>query len=594
MQLRRAPIGPFLLLAATLLVPAGCSKKDSVTQPKTGPVANFSATPLSGSSPLDVDFINESTSGSSSIQSVLWEFGDGGTSASMNASHLYGSAGTYTVSLTVTTADGSDKRIRQDYIVVGSGPGTTPPNAAFTGNPTGGNAPLTVQFNSDASTQGSSPITAYAWDFGDGATSTAQNPSHTYAANGTYTVSLSVTTTVGTDTETKPGYINVSSAPVPPTADFSGTPTDGHAPLTVQFTDHSSPGSAAIDTHTWNFGDGGSSTAINPSHIYAVPGTYNVSLTVTSTAGSDTDTKNGYVTVNPPAVGPTAEFSGTPRTGAAPLDVQFTDLSIAGTSPIHAWSWDFGDGGSSTQQSPAHTYASPGSYDVALTVTTDDGQNTNTKTGYITPCVGPVTDFTADKTSGFAPLSVKFTDKSTGGPTTFSWNFGDGTTNATKDPSHTYSTPGTYTVSHTSGNACGSTTVTKTDLITVQDPCPNPEYRIVSATWDTRRDADGDHFYERSRLRWNADVTTGCTRSVFAQIYYRPTGTTGDWILKGASVCYSITGTNTGDLGSFQVSGLPQACYDFRIVLYECNGTTPVATLESGSDSDLVNQCFEP
>src|SRR6185503_8604864 len=149
--------------------------------------------------------------------------GDGTNSTQNNPFHTYGTAGTYTVSLTVTTADGTDTRVRDDYIVVGSGPGTTPPNALFTGAPTAGSAPLTVNFT-DQSIPGSSNITAWSWDFGDGGTSNVQNPSHQYISNGTYTVALTVTTAVGSDTGTKSSYITVSPAPVGPTAAFSGTP----------------------------------------------------------------------------------------------------------------------------------------------------------------------------------------------------------------------------------------------------------------------------------------------------------------------------------------------------------------------------------
>jgi PKD repeat protein len=593
MHPRRAPMA-FLSMAVLLLLQAGCLKKDSATSPKAGPTANFSAAPLSGPSPLDVDFTDQSASGSSAITAVLWDFGDGTTSAAAVAHHLYGVAGTYSVSLTVTTADGTDTRTRVDYIVVGNGSGATPPNAVFSGTPTGGNAPLTVNFT-DVSTAGSSPISGWSWTFGDGSTSTAQNPSHTYSGNGTYTVALAVTTSVGTDTETKPDYIVVSAAPVLPTADFSGTPTEGSVPLTVQFTDRSELGSAtSFTSHTWNFGDGGTSTATSPSHTYALPGTYAVSLTVVTTVGSDSEAKNAYITVRPPPVRPTAAFSGTPLTGAAPLDVQFTDLSLPGTAPIRSWSWTFGDGGTSADPNPSHTYAAAGSYSVSLTVTTADGQNTSTKPDYVKPCATPAADFIATPATGFAPLNVKFNDRSTGAPNVFSWNFGDGGTSTQKDPSHVYAAPGTYTVSLTSGNACGMNTSTKTGFITVQDPCPDPRYSVISALWDTPKDGDGDHFYERRRLRWNADVTTGCSRSVFAQVFYRVTGTTDAWTLKGASACYTINGTATGDLGSMQISALPHDCYDFRIVLFECNGTTPVAVLEPGGDPDLTNQCFEP
>src|SRR5207247_10484233 len=102
----------------------------------------------------------------------------------------------------------------------------------FTGPPQSGNAPLTVQFT-DQSTPGTSPITSWSWAFGDGGTSTSQSPSHVYAAIDTYTVSLTVTTAVGPDAETKTGYIKVASGS--PIADFSANPTSGTTPLPAPF-----------------------------------------------------------------------------------------------------------------------------------------------------------------------------------------------------------------------------------------------------------------------------------------------------------------------------------------------------------------------
>ena len=105
--------------------------------------------------------------------------------------------------------------------------------ADFSGTPTTGQAPLTVNFT-DLST--GSP-TSWSWNFGDGGTSTLQNPSHTYSAAGQYTVSLTATNSAGPDSTTKTNYITVSATVTPPVADFSGTPTTGQAPLTVNFTD---------------------------------------------------------------------------------------------------------------------------------------------------------------------------------------------------------------------------------------------------------------------------------------------------------------------------------------------------------------------
>ncbi|WP_456442762.1 PKD domain-containing protein [Caldithrix abyssi] len=251
--------------------------------------------------------------------------------------------------------------------------GVTPaPTAAFTADPTSGCAPLSVQFTD----QSSGDITSYSWDFGDGATSTAQNPQHTYNNPGTYTVSLTVSGPGGSDTETKVDYITVYE---PITADFSGTPTSGDAPLSVSFTDQST---GTVTAWSWDFGDGATSTEQNPTHTYNTAGTYTVTLTASNSCDSDTQTKVDYITVTEPAGNPpVADFSGTPTSGDAPLTVSFTDLSS--NNPT-SWSWDFGDGGTSTQQNPTYTYNTPGTYTVSLTATNAYGSDTNTKTNYIT------------------------------------------------------------------------------------------------------------------------------------------------------------------------------------------------------------------
>lgn len=163
------------------------------------------------------------------------------------------------------------------------------PVANFTANVTSGTAPLTVQF-SDTSTN---TPTSWAWNFGDGGTSTERNPTHVYLP-GTYTVSLTVTNAAGLDSETKTDYITVTAAESAPTAAFSANTTSGDVPLTVTFTD-SSTGNPT--SWLWNFGDGTTSTDRNPVHTYTISGTYTVTLTVSNTAGSDSETKTGYITV---------------------------------------------------------------------------------------------------------------------------------------------------------------------------------------------------------------------------------------------------------------------------------------------------------
>jgi PKD repeat protein len=150
---------------------------------------------------------------------------------------------------------------------------------------------------------------------------------------------------------------------IPPTADFTFTTTD----LTADFTDASTDSDGTVVGWDWDFGDGNTSTAQNPSHTYAAGGTYNVTLTVTDNdAGTDSVSKP--VTVTAPNVPPTADFTFTTNC----LTADFTDASTDSDGTVVGWDWDFGDGNTSTSQSPSHTYAADGTYTVTLTVTDDD------------------------------------------------------------------------------------------------------------------------------------------------------------------------------------------------------------------------------
>ncbi len=174
-----------------------------------------------------------------------------------------------------------------DYISINP-PGHSP-TANFSATPTSGKDPLTVQFT-DASTD---DPTSWLWNFGDGYTSTAQNPQHIYLDPGQYSVHLTAQNDYGYDEIAKPYYITVTTSQVPPTADFSASPTSGTAPLTVSFTD----GSTGATSWSWEFGDGWGSSARNPEHAYIAPGTYTVTLTAHNSVGSDVETKTAYITI---------------------------------------------------------------------------------------------------------------------------------------------------------------------------------------------------------------------------------------------------------------------------------------------------------
>lgn len=166
-------------------------------------------------------------------------------------------------------------------------PTPVPPVANFTANVTEGNAPLAVQFTD----QSTGNVTSWAWNFGDGNTSTVQHPSHTYAVAGTYTVSLNVSNAYGFSTETKTNYITVLA---PPVANFTANITEGNAPLAVQFNDTST---GNVTAWFWAFGDGNTSTVQHPVHIYETPGNYTASLTASNAYGNDTRTREDYIRV---------------------------------------------------------------------------------------------------------------------------------------------------------------------------------------------------------------------------------------------------------------------------------------------------------
>ena len=341
-----------------------------------------------------------------------------------------------------------------------NGLSTPPPVAGFSAEPTSGATPLTVFFSDESSVD----TTAWSWDFGDGETAAVQSPTHTYTAPGSYAVELTVSGAGGTDALLQPGYVTVSAPPAP-VADFSADPTAGTAPLAVAFTDLST---GAVSSWSWDFGDGAGSSEAAPLHTYTVAGTFSVSLTVAGAGGSDQLLLADHVTVAAPAP-VVAVFDGFPTSGVAPLAVDFTDLSTGGAT---SWAWDFGDGGASSAQDPSHTYDAPGTYTVSLTASNSVSSDVAAKTDYVvaTPPPPPVAAFAADQLSGAAPLTVRFSDLSTGGATGWSWDFGDGGASAAQNPTHVYLAEGTYSVALTVSGAGGSGATSQADLIQVLAP----------------------------------------------------------------------------------------------------------------------------
>jgi gliding motility-associated-like protein len=412
------------------------------------PVANFSASTTSGCAPLTVSFTDQSTGNPTSWN---WQFGNGQLSTIKNPVVTFSQPGTYTIKLVVRNADGIDEEEKIDYITV-----FPSPSASFSADLTTACVPATIQFTDQSTTPPGITITQWQWTFGDGGVSTAQNPAHTYSANGFYTVTLKITSSTGcTSTAVIGNYIRIVSG-ITTNFTFSPPSTCG-APFVVTFQDQSSgPGTLS---YTWDFGNGTPTSNLpNPTTVYPTIGNYTVQLNVKSNLGC-TGSLQKIITV----AGTTTNFTA-PASVCIGQAVNFQNNSSS--LPV-ASTWDFGDGTTSGQINPTKAFLSAGTYQVKLINQYANCSDSITKS--ITVIDKPVVDFTVnDTTSCSAPFTVQFTDL-TAGATGWLWDFGDGTTSTLQNPSHQYNSFGDYTVTLTATSGAGcSNTIIKTNYIKIR------------------------------------------------------------------------------------------------------------------------------
>jgi len=356
--------------------------------------------------------------------------------------------------------------------------------AGFTADVTSGCAPLVVHF-----TNTSTGATSYFWSFGDasGTTSTLTDASCSYLTPGTYTCTLTASNGGSSSTST----VTITVFPAP-TVSFTAPDTAACPGATLSFSSTSTLGVPGTGTYLWVFGDGGpTANTADASHTFANPGYYNITLSVTNADGCVTSlTKGAYVHIYTP---PVAAFSATSAYFChAPGHAVFNNIST-GTAPL-SYVWNFGDGSStSTDANPTHDYSSPGSYPVTLTVTDGHGcVTTITVPNYI--FVGNITaNFTGASTACvFTP--VTFTNTSSTHISS-SWSFGDGGSSTADNGTHTYSAPGTYTVTlvvfdgHCYDTVSNTITIlpepTGTFSWTPTNPCPGPATISFSGTGPT-------------------------------------------------------------------------------------------------------------
>ncbi len=373
------------------------------------------------------------------IQSVRWQFGDGDSSGAVApgpVSHTYLTRGSYTITLTTTDSFGCTKTFsRNNYVTVRG------IIADFKANPLPPCAPGSTTFTDLSSAPGTT-ITSRTWYFGDGTaplTGNAASPAHTYAALGSYDVSLVVTDGFGCrDSVTKPGYIT----PANPKALFNVQNRVRCIGELIPFTNLSTN---AV-SYLWKFGDGTTDTAANPSKAYGAPGTYSVQLVATAAGGcKDSTTSTINITILPNAALFTLSDS---VASCPPLAVQLTANSSAPAGTI--FNWSFGNGATSTQRNPTVVYTTPGtgpgnSYTIKLVVTTPTGcRDSFTRTVHV---YGPTATFNYTPIGGCTPLTVNFAVNAQSA-TSVTYDFDDGTVDTTSAASstrtHTYTTAGIY------------------------------------------------------------------------------------------------------------------------------------------------------
>lgn len=383
--------------------------------------------PQEGCAPLNVVLTNLTDPTLSSV--IQWDLGDGSTAAGASVQHTYTDPGTFDVTLTVTTALGctADSTF-EDVVTV-----HPRPVASFEIDLTEACAGEAITFTSTTTPAGDH---TYAWSFGDGAMGTGSPVSHAYAAAGTYNVMLQVTSAFGcVDDVIRPQLIRILDTPVP---DFNFTTNNGCVPLEVRF-NNETPGQDQLTT-AWDLGNGETPTTPDAVAVYSEPGVYSVSLTMTNALGC-----SGNLTMLDTIVAhglPVVTFFVEPDSGCAPLDVAFTNTTDPGM--IGGCTWDFGDGGTSTDCGTLHTYVQSGSYTVSLTVRSPEGCEGDTTLYHIVHVdPSPSARFTfGPQPTDFYHPEITFTDGSSPDVLSWTWRFPDGHPASSSEPSPVVRFPG--------------------------------------------------------------------------------------------------------------------------------------------------------
>lgn len=412
--------------------------------------------------------------------------------------------------------------------------------AQFSADKTSGCFPVTVNFT-DASTGG---VNSWTWNFGNGNGSSLQNPSAVYTQAGVYTVTLTVSNGSQSDSEVKTGYIVIHGYP---TVDFLFDKNTGCSPLQIQFSNTVNQSNGAIASWQWIFGDGGTSSQANPSYTYNQPGTPTIALRATNVHGCEaTETKLSAINV----VGPTTSFA--PSSSSicqVPATITFTNQS-SGTGTL-SYLWNFGDGITSTEINPAHTFTQGGAYSVRLTTTDAQGCSSFHEVQLLAGTEEGLSFDPIPKQLCVGQLLSNFNVQSTQPIQSLTWNFGNGTTSTSLTPAIAYQNSGTYAITLTAqlaGKTCQSV-VTK-NVVVLGSVTPGFEHTLDCGNKLVLKSTTSG----AQRIEW---IVNGAVVSTASQITYNPPIGNFEVILKA----YNAQGCSKELKKTIPITILPVAAF---------------------------------
>ena len=389
-------------------------------------------------------FTDSSTVPISTIQNWSWDFGDGVISTAQNPSHTYPTFGNYTVKLTVASAgtcNGSD--VSQKIISV-----EPKPVAGFSVSNACARAP--VDFT-DNSTIAAGTITKWYWNLDDNQTSAVQNPKNKYNSAKDYIVKLVATSSTGCVSDTIIKTIHVNANPV---ALFFAN--DGCENQVTSFTNNSSITDGSVDQWNWVFGNGNTSIMQSPSTTFPAYGNYTIKLTVSSDKNCKSDTAMKTIAIEPK---PIADFSA--PNGCAGKTLTILDKSTISFGSVGTYSWDFGNGSNSNQESPGLTYTSSGNFTIKEVVVSKNGCTSDTAYQTVNIESIPKVDFSFGSTCAGKPISfTNISSNENDSTINWIWDFGTNDRSALFEPAYTYKKFGNYHISleASTQNGCKAST----------------------------------------------------------------------------------------------------------------------------------------